>query len=748
MGVTVENSKKTVVNKGTPHTAKSNDPCLNGTYENCAKSKNLAALASVRTTIQNHPIAMEFTIWNPSESAGKVGVVTGQTQSMAVVTMGSRNLKIEGRWAARKDDKTSQNFFNSNGKVHEGDISPNAKSLEEQAKEKCFLENWEATSDVSGGVLGFKGKPKDRKQKPDWLEVWDTETVTFNATRKDITDPGHAVAPTCEADPQHCIWQATGTLFPSLQTKVTKDAKGVDTWKVSAGDWIAGWANAKFMDAAQKAAQGDGDAMDTLMAMMANKYLTNDGDQRGPQNAQNPDTGGDYAGAGTGLDGNPSGGMGLQDYGVSGSINAAHKHAEFGKTFGADGKQGDTRADGDWRPKKDTPLIVDLKTVLYYFWWWMRAPTISVKASSCGGERSAKIRIHPNQIVKHSFKLEKPARAAVNKAQDKASNKADQLDRRAQQHRDALEKAKAAEQANKATAGSKLAQQEKIKQLANDVKAQNAPGTRDWQEGEQKWLESVNLAVKFGAQFDRAVQNIKQIESQLSMAKKICNTTEKIAKIAKQPLKLTFLKDLSIDIRVSFERTEDKPSALWSGHHYTPAMMGQKWQFRLQVKPLIAVQYTAYFSLLNFCTFYAPGTAQLLRKLRIFRVDMYFMIRLSISVNGITITKEKHDDLTLTGPSIDSDIVPRLGLVVGAGGVDIIDGYFSVPINFRLQFVKSDKKGVALQGIPTIRITNHYRVVVFPDRWWEVEAVSGQMRGLRYSFNSEKRRADLIRYPA
>jgi len=750
MGATVENKGQTVINTGSAHTAQSEDPCFNGKHQNCAYSKDLVfGTTAVRTQIHKGWVAMEFTVWNPSESSGKVGVNTFMTKSLAMVTQGSRDLKVEGRWAARRDDKTKQNLFNSSGTVVNGFVKPELGSMKERMANKCFLKRWEGTA-KSGAKLGWAGENKTGT--PYWLEIYDTDPITFKAFREDITDPGKATQPKCMADPQHTIWTANGKKFPWFWQEVKKGDKGTDTYVLNPSDYLALWANNDFMAAAE---EGD---MDAALAYVAenlfSKWATNDGDATGPANAAgSPEHGGMLEGAG-GPDG-----MGAQDYGAD--ANVAGGHIQKGGTSDWDAA-GDRDGKGKWNDKQDDDMEnwdkpvkkrdfipSNWPTVLFYFWWWIQQPSVEVTASSCGGALKATVKIHPQQKIKFDINLSPVIRSRDQRRKKKAKQDKKDLGRQAYKQGKEVQSAEQAV-ANAKQSYGKAAGAKDVAAGAKEKYHPGAPGGSEemWNEAGNKFLQEWNNMVKFKAKWDSAARQLESAKAALNNTQKGIRLAQKIADAAKQPLKVRFCENLRLEVKLSYERTSDRRSGL-RDRYYTTAMMGQRWEFKLQVQPLIMLTYRVYFSLLNFLNIYVPYSAQLLRKFRIVRADLYFMISVSLTVSGITVTKTEHDDITIAGPSIETDIVPRFGIIAGVGGVDIIDGYISAPINVNFQFLKPNKKGSLLLLQPKVRITNYYKIVVFPDRWWEIEATSGQIKGLRFFFNYNGRfKANIASVPA
>ncbi len=230
MPQTVSNGNVTVVNTGSAHTAfTGGDPCLlpPGAFDNAAPSANLVPGTSASMTlIGGNPTATEGTKWDPSKSAGKVGVKSGTTEKSAVVVAGSKDLDVEGKPAARVTDATTQNEGNSSGAVQPGALAPKAASQAERADKLCYLKSWTGVIDGTDGKVKLGWKGGNKTGDPNYIEVWDTAKITFTATREDITQ-AKVTNPKCERG-THTDWHASGKVFPFLLDDGKLEAKGTD----------------------------------------------------------------------------------------------------------------------------------------------------------------------------------------------------------------------------------------------------------------------------------------------------------------------------------------------------------------------------------------------------------------------------------------------------------------------------------------------------------------------------------------
>lgn len=745
MGRTVENHTKVVVNTNSNHTAfTAVDVCKLPTeqpYDNSAPSSGLATGRSAQTTISGNPIAMENTHWTPSRSPGQVGVTSGTTLDAAWVDKGSPDLFIEDTPAARTYDSTKQNQANSSGSVLPGNVQPRAEGATDRAKKKCQLDAWGANC-AGGASLGYKGK--DKTGDPNYLDVWDTDTINFWARRHDITQTPPAVNVKCEVPTQageyHTIWDAKCKVFPLYMRTETKHEHSKDAFVVPASLALENWLNGSVM---KSLSEGDmGGAMAAMVGQSMSKFMTNDGANR----MENDD------------------GFGRQDYGGSvspGKGSYLPTRSQQGLAprdpKSTDPQAQPVRTGEPGGPKSSKmSLDADIRTLLFYAWWWIMPPEIKVTASACAGAREATIRVLPNQQIR--FKISIPLGEKFKEYANKKQKKKEDEDKEA---RDAVDKAQqdaqnAQNQANQAKNAQNAAQQSQANALgrmqAAGAKRDSIGGdTGSAQRGRarqqqkvdkayDKWKQAGDEAFKQWAnyraamaKFETAADHLNKAVTAAKTAKKGLTVAQKIANVADSPLTYKFLENFKIAVILEYLRTTDRESGMgW--RYYTTATMGQKWTFKFSVDPLISISYTVYFSLLNFVTFYVPGLAQALRRFRIFRCDIYFTIKFGFGVS-LNFVKDQHDDFTAPAAEAQISVVAEIGLVVGGAGVDVVKFGVTAPLVINLTFSKPKTKGSLATLTPKFRVSNYYRATLFPDRWYEIEMFSGSIPGLQYLYN-------------
>ncbi len=753
MGRTVENHTKVVVNTNSNHTAfTALDVCKLPSvqpYDNSAFSSGLASGRSTRTTISGNPIAMENTHWTPSVSPGQVGTTSGTTFDAAWVKTGSPDLFIETIPAARTYDPTKQNMANSEGSVLPGNVQPRTEGATDRAKKKCQLDAWGANC-AGGASLGHKGE--DKTGDPNYLDVWDTDTIHFWARRHDITQTPPAVNVKCEVPTQggeyHTIWDASCKVFPLYMRTETKHEHSKDAFVVPASMALENWLNGSVM---KSLSEGDmGSAMAAMMGQSMSKFMTSDGESR-----MEGDSGHDA-------------GLGRQDYGGQtdpGKGNYSIPHKSQDGLAPRDPKSTDPQAkpirmpEGhDKAPLQPSFLDADIRTLLFYGWWWINPPEIKVTASACAGAREATIRVLPNQQIRFKIKIplgekfkeyankkqkskeeeDKAARDAVDKAQQDAQNAQNQ----ANQARNAQN---AAQQSQQNALGRMQSAAAKRDSIGGDVGSAERGRARQqrkvdraydqWKKaGEEAFQQWANYRAAM-AKFETAAEHLNKAVTAAKTAKKGLTVAQKIANVANQPLTFKFLENFQIGVILEYLRTEDRWSARrW--RYYTTATMGQKWTFKIGSDPFLKIDYTVYFSLLNFVTFYVPGLAQALRRFRIFRVDIYFTLKFGFSVTW-NITKNQHDEFDFGAGEFKINVVAEIGLIVGGAGVDVVQFGVSAPLEVTMTFTGPETKGALATLTPKFRVTNYYRATLFPDRWYEIEMFSGSIPGLRYLYNQD-----------
>ncbi|MBM4376131.1 MAG: hypothetical protein FJ095_13695 [Deltaproteobacteria bacterium] len=731
--MSASNEKKDIVHKGGEFTAFGPaDACMNGTYENAAPAKTLGAGATTRTEIENNPIALVGSKWESSQSEGKVGLTSGATKDYGAVTSGSQTVSAEGVPVARVSDPTSQNKVNSTGSVVGKSVVPSNESLEERAKKRCKLTRWEGSNGKAS--LGYPGQ--DKTGQPNYLELWDIDIVTFKSTRHDITKTPHEENPKCEIA-SHTIWYANGKVFPFYGRTAEARASGVETFDVPAS-----LVTEAFTAAGVLADMMNGDVAGA-MGKMASKFMTNYGAQRS-EGEPDPDNKEDRRRVG---------GLGRQDYGGSSQAPVAQY-------------AGGERFDGKTIPgltKKPTPenkkepirggsrdevfgatFEGDPRAMMFFAWWWIMPPEIKVTATSCGGALDATLKVFPNQKTKFKFTWPLPGaaknRQTVYDAKKTQQNLADLKSQQAAADQ-ARSQAQGAQDAANARGHAQV-----VKGLEHLEKADSIGGTtgaakkgraRQEQKADKafdKAAEEFAKAEAALAKFNQAQATLDSILNTLKYTESSLGVLHKISAVAGVPLTSEVCKDLSLEFEFSYERTAEKMSARgW--RYYTAATMGQKWTASITCGTLLGVSWKAYFSLLQFATFYVPGLAQAMSRLRIFRVDMFVSIAFKVGL-GVGATKTQHDEFTVKG-DMSVNFTPSIGLVVGGAGIDVVQGTIWAPTEAKLSIEPPKSKGAIIACKRSFRTSANYRVVLFPDRWWEIEASAGEIPGLSYYYNQD-----------
>lgn len=687
--MTTSNESKQVIHKGVAYTAKgAADPCLNGTYENSAFSTNLGAGASTKTQIEGNPIALVGTHWDPSLSAGVVGVKSATTMKEAVVVRGSKDLLIEGRPAARNLDPTTQNHQNSAGLVFPGMLQPSAESNEERAKKRCKLTEWKATSG-DGGKLGYPGLNKTGK--PSYLEVKRDDTVSFTSQRHDITKTPHEPNPKCEFAP-HTKWLAKGNKFPLFTSPGEKKAEGTESFEIPASLVVEAFASAEVMKAV-----GEGD-VGKAMNELTSQLLTS--------KAPKEELGGS-----------------LGKVGVSGKGPTIDVKVE--KSLGS----------------KDGPakVVVDVRTLLFFFWWWISAPEVKVTAESCGGALDATLKVFPKESLEFEFKWDAALKEghrgkryagaekkledkleAMEKLRDKSADKAASAARRG-----AAAAEKGATSVLKAEGVEGNSPQAQQRRNANMNRADEA-----FDEAKKQYAKAEAALAKF----EYAERTIDSVKDALKNLEKSLSTLKRLSDLADVPIKYEIAKGLSIKIGLEYARCEDKKSARgW--REYTSAQLGQVWSLTLGCETLIGVSWSARMSLLEFAGPYMRYVAQLLRKYRIFNIDLGIALSFEVGAS-VTLQKKQHDEFSGKGEA-NAKFTPGLFIELGGASVDYVTAKVEFPSELKAEFEPPEEKGALLKVTPKFSTANWYSVVLFPDRWWKVKVAAGEIVELTGKWNRD-----------
>lgn len=703
------NEQKAIVHLGAGHSAYGGaDACLNGTYDNVAPSSTLGAGASTKTQIEGNRIGMVGSHWETSESAGVIGVKSGTTKKDAVVTTGSKDVFVEGAPAARVQDPTTQNSANSAGAVKPQVIKPSNESVEERAKKRCKLTSWKATNGKA--ELGWPGR--DKTGQPNYLELWDTDTVTFTSTRHDITKTPHEVNPKCEMSP-HTEWVANGKVFPTYMRSEEKRDKGTETFEVPAN-----LVTEAFTAPGALADALNGDAAG-FAGKVLSKFATNDGELRSEA-------------------GEHVGGLGRQDYG--GSSAAPKAGYAGGEKFDGTKVEGLTKTpDPKNEPIRGATDMGgfkgDVRALMFFAWWWIKPPEIKVTATSCGGALDATLKVFSNQKTKFGYEWGSPF-AKKKSIDGKKLRETLEAKEAAEAARD---QARADKQAATAAGDAKVASGLALLDNAANIGGTNRSArkgqqraTRRAEKAFDKAMDEFAKAEAALAKFSAAQAQLDNIQNTLKTLDQTFSILQKVADVSGVPLTYELCKDLTLDVEFSYDRTDDRESQRgW--RWYTTATMGQTWKFGLRCSTLVGLSWKAYFSLLQLATFYIPFLANMLRKFRIFRVDLFVAVSFKVGL-GATFQKTRHDEFTISG-DVSAGFTPTIGMVMGGAGIDVVQMSAWMPSEAKYSVAPPKTKGAIFKGTPSFRCNANYRAVIFPDRWWEIEAAAGAIPGFRYYWN-------------
>lgn len=684
MADTVSNQGKTVVHQGSSHKAiTGSDICLIPgmvpvTFPNEAPAATLGAGKSTNTFIQQNPIALLRTHIGPESDQAHAGVVGGVAGPATPY-----------RQEAQATSASSDVFVEGDAVVRTGDPTTNNHK--------------NTTGSIVGGALvdaaevvaekpkkkchislfkGFAGKaplgyPKiGGKGEPYYLEVFDDENVVFVTERIDVTSGDHEQNPKCEkANPPHTSWDARAMKFPRKMTEeVIDDQHGIEGFVLPASMAIESWF-----------------------------YLLDLGTQNPiPEDRKSPQQDerfrlreDDFKDLGTDLF--KSGKSGIAGRRLSGP--RLERAKEMAKAA-YDQKAAAAKAKKDAREVSPK----DLRTLLLWLWWALNAPEITVTARGCSGVRNATIKVFPRDRL--VFEV---TPVFLKKFQSWSQSKAK-------------------------AAGSKL------------QSGASHAAKRMGEEGEKRWKDQMDAGrdaiekAQAGydaamAQFNGAVKWIQSVAGGLQTVQSILTTVKSIAEKAKAPLQVKFLEGFHVRFSLEFVRTKDQWN-YWKTRQFTSSQLGLKWQISVGASPLIGVSYKQYFSLLVFLNAFLPGATALLRRFRIVRVDIFLKVEINLKLR-IGLEKDEHD--TPGGfANVDTNFTPSMGIAAGGAGIDVLEFSVGLPIRGRLQFYAAVRPGSMITMTPKVDITNYYRLVLFPDRWWEIEAAEGSIRSLFYSWKGKE----------
>ncbi len=701
MADTVSNQGKTVVHQGSSHKAiTGSDTCfipgmVPVTFPNEAPASTLGAGKSTNTFIQNNPIALLRTHIGPESNQAHAGVVGGVAgpaapyRQEAQATSASSDVFVEGDAVVRTGDPTTNNHKNTSGSIVGGSLVDAAEVVAEKPKKKCHITLFQGF--VGDTPLGYP--KKGGKGDPYYLEVFDDEVVTFVTERIDVTSGDHEQNPKCEkANPPHTSWDARALKFPRKMTESVIDTEhGVELFELPASMAIEDWFYLLDLGTQNPIPE------DRKSPQQDDRFRLREDKRFGED---------DFKDLGTDLF--KSGKSGIAGRRLS------KPRLERAKQMAKDAYDKKKSAA---KAKKDAREVLpkDLRTLLLWMWWALNAPEITVTARGCSGVRNATIKVFPRDrlvfevtpvfLKKFQSWSQSKAKAAGAKAQEVGS------------------KVGGALQSGGSHALTRM-REEGDKRWKDQMEAGRA--------ALEKAQEGYDAAM---AQFNGAVKWIQSVAGGLQMTQNILTTVKSIAEKAKAPLQVKFLEGFHIRFTLEFLRTKDQWN-YWKTREFTSAQLGLKYSVSVGASPLIGVSYKQYFSLLVFLNAFLPGATALLRRFRIVRVDIFLKVEINLKLR-IGLEKDEHD--TPGGFSnVDTNFTPSMGIAAGGAGIDVLEFSVGLPIRGRLKFYGAVRPGQIITMTPQVDITNYYRLVLFPDRWWEIEAAEGSIRSLFYSWKGKE----------
>lgn len=730
-------------------------------YPNLAPSANLAAGKAAKTSVGGNAVAMEGTHWDPSSSPGLSGVGSGTTIKQAQVTSGSSDVLVEGKPVARAGDPTKQNGGNSSGSVTPGALKPDADTVEKRAKLRCTVVLLGGKGKV--GTLGYKGRDKDGE--PNYLEVWDTDTLTFWARREDISQKPPVINPDCEAPTsggkKHTIWRASGKAFPLYVNLRKKEDDSTDVFTVPASLVTEMWSSPT---AQQAVASGDMGGFMSAYAKQASQGLAGrtpgpfdrvEGGAAGPSDSifTTPKDLGDQTGYANDR---------VDPGGAKGKYLKGYEHQA--RTKGKDGKGGlESQSTGG----KDAPAKVfngDIKQLLLFFWWGINPPSMTVTATGCAGGRSATVVVLPNYAITFSFSL-----SALKDAADRATSRSKSQQRQADQAQRNADQARKNRDAAKQRQNDLNAQRDGLKQKAygdyksslsshakasaqnpgyspsslgggrhgNDARRlanQSKEAGQKAQEVSEEAHKAWNQALAAQAKFDSAEARLNQALDALKTAKRFVGLAEKISRVARAPLSFKFIEDVILEVEAKYERNEEGMSARgW--RYYTTSTMNLTWSVKLQ-GIVVDMDWQPRVSLLTFINGFVPGLGTAAQRIG-FKVDLVFVLKVELKAEA-SISKDQQDAFS-GAVSLDPTLRAGFRLEIGFRRFDVVrvGGTLILQGNVKFAAPKDTKdKTTMVELTPKVSFSNWVYVTLFPDRWWgDVKVFAKCIRALRYDFN-------------
>lgn len=730
MANTVTNETNEVAFKKSVHSAKTQDfddecylvngPPAKGQFMNSAPSSLLKANKTTNTFIQDSEIAIKRTHWGPDSDPAHAGVNGGVKNGMkyrweAEASDASKTCIIEDDGVVRVDDPTHQNHKNCKGKVEAGKFEPTAMSKGEYLEKVCQIAWFKGIESGSGRELGWPGKKE--VGEPKYLDVFMGSTVDFFSERHDITKTPPEKNPKCPApDAPHTQWLAKCKKFPNYFDDEEKPDAGKEEFSIEANMAID-----EFLLMMLGMAKGDEDgAQDYGHEWGGERDLEHDAPRNleADKNHHGYDAPGGMQVAGQTAD--------IIMPGPGGPDGASKARERYDQLKDAYGKDGEFKK----HQPKITPLElkpVDMKRIFLYFLWWLKPPKIAVTATSCGAARNAEIGVYPKQPLKIGIDLEwlnEKGQAARKAMGDPLARRAEDAKRQAER-----QMRMAGNQAEKA--GNKAAQADSRAAKAHPNDQQQRSHFED------KAAKLRNDEQKALAKFEKAEKNFKQAVTALSTIKKVFAVGEKIARVAGEPLEIRFLDGFGLEVVTGYRQCEGKDSWLIKNKYYPVSQIRQFWEITLEAEPLIGVDYTVNFSLLNFILpFAGQGIGKLLRRAKVVRVDIFFGIAFGVSL-GVTIEKDQHDKIAGKFKA-QFDLNMSMGLAAGVAGIDLVRFTARIPANAGVEVKGADENsppGSMIVGEFQAKISCHFTLVVLPDTWFEFEAWSASPKALSTQTN-------------
>ncbi len=239
---------------------------------------------------------------------------------------------------------------------------------------------------------------------------------------------------------------------------------------------------------------------------------------------------------------------------------------------------------------------------------------------------------------------------------------------------------------------------------------------------------------------------IDVFKATLMAIKRTTDVASKVAKLAGEKLQIKLMQGFVFKWEIEYkENTETK--GWYRAKKYTPATVGRDWTITFAAKPIIGVDASISFSLLNLvvpCMGQTVGT--LLRKARIVRADVVFAAMIGMYAN-IQFGKDEYDYPKFKGVNIGVDATLSMALVFGTAGIDVLELKAAFPCNFNNNFNTSKKKGCLIAWTPKFTARSNFTLTIFPDRWWEIEAAHASPSWLRIQWPRVPKPIDLFTAP-